>query len=148
MQARHVALCGLIVFCLLVPVTALGEDSYAAVPAASGSTATAADPLLQLLVSKGVLNAQEAKSVSGTPAQQRSHLIELLRQKGILSASDYDALVTPSASAQVAPNLVASTAPILPMACAAARAVKTGWPCPGYQARQRRKDQTLRTRKG
>jgi hypothetical protein len=122
MQARHVVLCGLIVFCLLLPVTALGEDSYAAVPAAPSAAATAADPLLQLLVSKGVLNAQEAKSVSGTPAEQRSQLIELLRQKGILSASDYDALVTPSASAQVAPNLVASTTPVLPVAVTQAAA--------------------------
>ena len=121
MQARYVVLCGVILFCLLLPVTVLGEDSSVAVPAANSANATAADPLLQLLVSKGVLDAKEAKSLSGTPAQQRSQLIELLRQKGILTASDYDALVPP-ASAQVAPNLVASTVPILPAAVTQAAA--------------------------
>jgi hypothetical protein len=70
--------------------------------------------LLGVLVSKGVLNAEEAKSLSGTPAQQGARLLEFLRQKGILSAADYAALTAPSASAQVAPNLVASTTPILP----------------------------------
>jgi len=74
--------------------------------------------LLGVLVSKGVLNAEEAKSLGGTPAQQSARLLELLRQKGILSAVDYEALTTPSASKQVAPNLVASTTPILPAAVA------------------------------
>jgi hypothetical protein len=109
-------LCGLAVFCLLVPIVAQGEDTYSTVPAATNSAATAPDPLLQLLVSKGVLNGEEAKALSGTPAQQRARLLELLRQKGILSASDYEALTTPSASEQVASNLVASTSPIIPLA--------------------------------
>jgi len=95
-----------------------GEDTYPTAPAANNSAATAPDPLLQLLVNKGVLNAEEAKSLNGTPAQLRAQLLELLRQKGILSASDYEALTTPPASAQVAPNLVASTTPILPSALA------------------------------
>jgi hypothetical protein len=72
--------------------------------------------LLGVLVSKGVINAEEAKSLVGTPAQQSARLLELLREKGILSAADYEALATPRASAQVAPNLVASTTPILPAA--------------------------------
>jgi hypothetical protein len=87
-----------------------------------GSSATTGDAsvtaLLGVLVTKGVLNAEEAKSLNGNPAQQKARLLELLRQKGILSASDYEALTTPSASAQVAPNLVASTTPILPAAVA------------------------------
>jgi hypothetical protein len=116
MRASCAMLCGLVVFCLLVPFVAQGEDTYPSVPAANNSTATAPDPLLQLLVSKGVLNAEEAKSLNGTPAQQRALLLELLRQKGILSASDYEALTTPPASAQVDQNLVASTSPIIPLA--------------------------------
>ena len=114
MRARYAILCSLLVCCLLVSVRVRGEDSYPAATTANKSAATASDPLLQLLVNKGVLNAEEAKSLSGTPAQQRAQLLELLLQKGILSASDYEALTTPPASAQVAPNLVASTAPILP----------------------------------
>jgi hypothetical protein len=114
MRGRYAILCGLVVFCLLVPIAVLGEDTYPAVPVANNAAATAPDPLLQLLVNKGVLNAEEAKSLSGTPAQQRARLLELLRQKGILSASDFEALTTPSPSAQVASNLIASTTPILP----------------------------------
>lgn len=114
MQARHVVLCTLVVICLLIPMLVVGEDSYSAVPA-NGATAAAPDPLLQLLVSKGVLNPEEAKSLAGTPAQQRAQLIELLRQKGVLTQLDYEALTTPPASAQVAPNLIASTTPVLPV---------------------------------
>jgi hypothetical protein len=117
MRASCAILFGLAVFCLLTPIIAQGADNPA-VPAPSNSAATAPDPLLQLLVSKGVLNAEEAKSLSGTPEQQRARLLELLRQKGVLSASDYDSLTTPSASSQVAPNLIASTTPILPAALA------------------------------
>ena len=99
---------------LLISTTALGESVPG--PASTGPTTTvaAADPLLQLLVSKGVLNAEEAKSLVGTPEEQRTKLLELLRQKGILSASDYAELAP--ASAQVDKNLVASASPILPAA--------------------------------
>ncbi len=107
----------LIVLGLLLGATAaFCEDLPAAATTAQTNTVTAGDPLLQLLVSKGVLNADEAKSLGGTPAEQRAKLLELLRQKGVLNASDYATLTTPSASAQVDPNLVASTTPILPAA--------------------------------
>lgn len=116
MRARHALIVGLAILGFLFSPIAQGEDTYSAAPAAHNSTATAPDPLLQLLVSKGVLNADEARALTGTPAEQRARLLEILRQKGILSATDYEALTTPSASAQVAPNLVASTTPILPAA--------------------------------
>jgi len=92
----------------------LAENLPSSTSAAQANTATTGDPLLQLLVSKGVLSADEARSLGGPPAEQRAKLLDLLRQKGILSASDYEALTTPSASAQVDRNLVASTTPILP----------------------------------
>ena len=115
MQARSKMLGGLLVLgCLLLTTAAICEDLPASAAAAQANTAAASDPLLQLLVAKGVLNADEAKSLGGTPAEQRTKLLELLRQKGILSAFDYETLTTPSASAQVAANLVASTTPILP----------------------------------
>ncbi len=97
------------------------EDSYSAVPANGAKTTAAPDPLLQLLVSKGVLNPEEAKSLAGTPAEQRGRLLELLREKGVLTELEYEAL-TPSASAQVAPNLIASTTPVLPAAVTQAAA--------------------------
>ena len=119
MRVRSRIVGSLIVIGLLfVATAAICEDLPVAASAAQTNTAAASDPLLQLLVTKGVLNAEEAKSLVGTPAQQKAKLLELLRQKGILSASDYEALTTPSASAQVDPNLVASTTPILPMASA------------------------------
>jgi hypothetical protein len=114
MRVRYAILYGVVIFCLLTPIAVLGQDTSPAVPVANHAAAAAPDPLLQLLVSKGVLSAEEAKSLNGTPAQQRAQLLELLRRKGVLSAADYDSLTTPPASAQVAPNLVASTTPILP----------------------------------
>lgn len=116
-----------------VPVMAGNNDANtdndsATTASSTEGSATAASPnvappvdasvraLLSVLVSKGVLNAEEAKSLNGTPAQQGAKLLELLRQKGIISTEDYAALTAPSASAQVAPNLVASAKPILPLA--------------------------------
>jgi hypothetical protein len=97
--------------------SATTADASAASPRLASTTGDAnVAALLGVLVSKGVINAEEAKSLGGTPAQQSARLLELLRQKGILSAADYEALTTPRASAQVAPNLVASTTPILPSA--------------------------------
>ncbi|MFZ3265862.1 MAG: hypothetical protein WA172_17780 [Terriglobales bacterium] len=113
MRVRSTILGSLLILSLMISTAAFAAPA----PAAGGTTntAAAADPLLQLLVSKGVINGDEAKSLVGTPAEQRAKLLELLRQKGILSATDYEALATPSASAQVDSNLVASTSPILPM---------------------------------
>ncbi len=117
MQVRSRIVGSLIVLgLLLLSTAAMCEDLPAAASAAQTNTVTAGDPLLQMLVAKGVINAQEAKSLVGTPAEQKAKLLELLRQKGILSASDYETLTTPSASAQVDANLVASTTPILPAA--------------------------------
>ena len=117
MQVRSRIVGSLIVLGLLLLTTAaLCEDLPAAASAAQTNTVTAGDPLLQMLVAKGVINANEAKSLVGTPAEQKAKLLELLRQKGIISASDYETLTTPSASAQVDANLVASTTPILPAA--------------------------------
>ena len=140
MRVRTLVFGSVIVISLLVATAALGENAATAggstptnTAAAGGSsqtnttsvptntvaatqtkTAATADPLLQLLVSKGVIDADEAKTLAGTPGtpeQQRTRLLELLRQKGILSAADFAELAP--ASAQVEPNLVASASPIL-----------------------------------
>jgi hypothetical protein len=100
---------------LLSPV-ARCEDGAVSIPSSHNTASAPADPLLQLLVGKGVLNAEEAKSISGTPVEQRSRLVELLHEKGILSNDDYERLTIPSASSQVAGNLVASATPVLPAA--------------------------------
>jgi hypothetical protein len=115
MRVRYAVLCGLVIIAVSYLPVARAADTPSTSPATSAST-TAPDPLLQVLVSKGILNPEEARSLTGTPAQQRARLVELLREKGILTAADYDELTTPPASAQVAPNLVASTTPVLPAA--------------------------------
>lgn len=131
MQVRSRICCSLMVIGLLLLTTAaLSEDLPASATAAQTNAATAGDPLLQLLVAKGVINADEAKSLGGTPAEQRAKLLALLRQKGILSAADYEALATPSASAQVDKNLVASTTPILPASVTQAPAAPVAAPPP------------------
>ncbi len=115
MRVRSTILGSLMLFSFLTSTALFSENLPASASAAQTSAATEVDPLLQILVTKGVLSADEARSMVGTPAEQRAKLLELLRQKGILSASDYETLATPSASAQVASNLVASTSPIIPM---------------------------------
>ncbi len=94
MRVRSTIL-GSLILGLLISTAALGENLAAPASTAQTNTAAAADPLLQLLVAKGVLNAEDTKSLVGTQSEQRSKLLELLLQKGILSVSDYDKLATP-----------------------------------------------------
>jgi hypothetical protein len=58
------------------------------------------DPLLRLLVSKGVLTTGEAAVVmsSGTAAQQRDRLALLLKDKGLISSAEFDALQSTAVS--------------------------------------------------
>jgi hypothetical protein len=131
MRVSYRILVCIVAVTLVTSTTAWSEDLPVAAPAAQANTATAAvDPLLQVLVTKGVLTSDEAKSLGGTPAEQRAKLLGLLRQKGILSAADYQELTTPSASAQVAPNLVASTTPIVPVGLAQATPAPVAAPPP------------------
>jgi hypothetical protein len=78
-----------------------------------------ADPLIQVLVSKGILTANEANALAqGNPAEQHARLIDLLRNKGVISSEEAQNLAGPPASAQVSGMLVASTAPMVPAAAA------------------------------
>jgi hypothetical protein len=107
---------------LAVSAAEAGDVPSPARSAGPAAPALRPDPLLQLLVDKGIIGREEARAIADTPAQQRGRLIELLRQKGVLSAAECDWLN--NSSAQVAPNLVASTAPVLP-------AADTANPAPG-----------------
>ncbi len=73
-----------------------GENAAAtgAAPASSASSANnSSDPLLRVLVSKGIISAEEARFLSaGTPGAQRDKLVLLLREKGLLTASEADEL--------------------------------------------------------
>jgi hypothetical protein len=54
------------------------------------------DPLVQVLVKKGVLSAEEARLITNnaSPAEQRDRLAALLRDKGVISASEFEAVRT------------------------------------------------------
>ena len=75
-------------------------------------TAVAQDPLVQVLVSKGILTGDEAKTLTGTPAEQRDRLIQLLEKKGVLSASEATSVTAPATTPQVK-SVATSSAPAL-----------------------------------
>lgn len=114
---------------LLLPLAALASEKDASAPTNNGATtasaapaaapATAApavglnpapDPLLQLLVSKGILSSTEVNSLAGAPANQmRDQLLLLLKAKGVLSADDLNSLKTPAAAAATSVNATVSS---------------------------------------
>lgn len=84
---------------------------YTTISLAQTSNSSGQDPLVQVLVQKGVLTSEEAKSVSGTPAEQRERLVQLLKQKGVLSDSDEQALQGQPAKASVEPARLSPAEP-------------------------------------
>jgi hypothetical protein len=65
-----------------------------------------ADPLVRVLVARGLISAEEGRAAAAgrTPAEQRDRLATLLRDKGLISASEYEAVrSTPSAAGAVMP---------------------------------------------
>jgi hypothetical protein len=89
--------------CLLFVAQASRFQPVAIAQSPTGSKAQSAtvaaptgDPLLRLLVSKGVLTTGEAAVVlsSGTSAQQRDRPATLLKDKGLISNAEFDALQT------------------------------------------------------
>src|SRR5215467_10022326 len=63
----------------------------------------APDPLLQLLVAKGILNSNEVNSLAAAPANQmRDQLLLLLKAKGVLSAEDVSSLNAPASTVNAA----------------------------------------------
>jgi hypothetical protein len=73
-----------------------------AISSASGSTSSrkggnesdpaTADPLVRVLLSRGLLTPEEAKAIglSGSPVEQRDRLAALLRDKGLISTTEYE----------------------------------------------------------
>jgi hypothetical protein len=84
-------------------------------PDAEPLAPASADPLVRVLVAKGVLSAEEARSVggAGTAAEQRDRLAALLRDKGLLSSAEYEAVradaVAPARTVEVAAQNPQST---------------------------------------
>ncbi|MBS1876117.1 MAG: hypothetical protein JSU00_23090 [Acidobacteria bacterium] len=88
------------VLCLLFAIVAVAQSG--------GSNS---DPLVQLLVSKGVLTAADAASLNAatSPDDQRRLLVSVLRQKGLISQSEQDMIL--GVKAKNEPILVATTSP-------------------------------------
>src|SRR5215471_8661858 len=69
--------------------TASSAPEPAASPAPAAGLNPTVDPLLQLLVSKGILSSSEVNSLATAPANQmREQLLLLLKAKGVLTAED------------------------------------------------------------
>ncbi len=73
--------------------------------------AVISDPLLRLLVTKGVLTSAEAGTFHGSPAANERHLLELLQQKGILSDTDVRSLHPAGADDPASTTMLIATAP-------------------------------------
>src|SRR5258706_2968019 len=61
-------------------------------PIATAQTQPTSDPLVQVLVSKGVLTTEEARLITNnaSPAEQRDRLAALLRDKGVISGEEFE----------------------------------------------------------
>lgn len=76
-----------------------------AIPAAFAQGDNSTDPLVRVLVTKGVLTAEEARLIvtNASPAEQRDRLATLLRDKGVISAAEFE---------QVRANAPVATSPV------------------------------------
>jgi hypothetical protein len=107
MTCKHLRLPLALAVSLLASTLAHAQASSdsAKTPAADPSPSVA-DPLVRVLMAKGLLTTEEGRSVSAaaTPAGQRDRLASLLRDKGLISAAEYEAVrtVVPAATAPTA----------------------------------------------
>jgi hypothetical protein len=76
----------------------------------AATTSASTDPLLRLLVNKGVLNASEVNAISTAPASEaRQRLLSILKDKGIISAADLETLNTTATTAAPASSEAPAT---------------------------------------
>jgi hypothetical protein len=86
------------------------------------SNAAIADPLVRMLIAKGVLTEEEGRTLSarGTPTEQRDQLAALLRDKGLISAAEFEAVrvaaPTMGATTLAAPSALSTTDVLKPEA--------------------------------
>lgn len=90
--------------------------SDAAKTSAADPNSAITDPLVRMLMAKGVLTAEEGRAISGvgTPVEQRDLLAALLRDKGLISTAEFEAVrtVIPTTDAlATAPTVDAASAP-------------------------------------
>ena len=94
------------------PVEKADAPSDSADAGTSAAEPVSADPLIRVLVAKGVLTTDEARSIntSGNPAEQRDRLAVLLRDKGLITETEFEAVRTVAASAGATSSTVAPPA--------------------------------------
>ena len=99
-----------------VPAAAPDEKTSSPTDSVNAGTSAAdpvsADPLIRVLVAKGVLTPDEGRSINagGNPAEQRDRLAALLRDKGLITETEFEAVRTVAASAGATPPAVVPTA--------------------------------------
>src|SRR5205085_10748090 len=93
----------LVLLSLAMPLARAQAPNAAARTPANDGAPVISDPLVRVLVSKGVLTPEEGRAVStsGTPAEQRDRLATLLRDKGLISPAEFEAIRTVAPSADV-----------------------------------------------
>lgn len=91
--------------------SSIGEKRASEKSSAVEPSSVIADPLVRILVEKGVLTEKEGDTISaaGTPAEQRDRLAALLRDKGLISAAEFEAVRTVAPSAETQPLAAASS---------------------------------------
>jgi hypothetical protein len=103
---RILFVCGLLMaHAAHVQTIVLGQSATGNIEQSPTANAPTGDPLLRLLVSKGLLTTEEAGVVlsAGTPAAQRDRLATLLKDKGLISTAEFEALQS-SAAVPPAPD--------------------------------------------
>lgn len=103
-----------------------GTPSDTATAADADKAAANADPLLRVLVNKGLLSADEARAIAGggDPGQQRDRLAALLRDKGLISDAELAGLRAGAAVSASTPSASTSSAGGANTAATASRQTK------------------------
>src|SRR5215467_3003527 len=86
----------------IIAITPLLAEEAAKTPAPA-TNAAASDPLVRVLLSKGVISAEEARYISsGSATEQREKLLFLLKDKGLLTRAELGELNAPTPQQQSA----------------------------------------------
>src|SRR5215217_6829418 len=77
-------------------------------PTAFAQADNSSDPLVRILVTKGVITTEEARAIvtNASPAEQRDRLAVLLRDKGVISAAELEATRTNAPATNSAVSLM------------------------------------------
>ena len=80
-----------------------------------GATNEPNDPLLRVLITKGVLTVDEARTIgaSGTASEQRDRLAALLRDKGLISSAEFEAVRSGPSPEASAVSVPVNSAPVV-----------------------------------